>query len=211
VHRENGDPIFAEATYTHHSEDVYRYFLEKGSDFPNARMARFEITTPYVPDCFLYITASNRIIRRLPLNGNANNLAADSPELRMHIESFGIKDAAPSQARRDALRVRMLEFIGKGYRFFAPFLGIAGLAAFLIETIMVLMRRKPVSTRWMICAGLLISNFTLIAILSLIHITAFPAIPSYLGPSYPLHLLFIAMAFIALFNGDDAKDDPRNA
>ena len=108
---------------------------------------------------------------------------------------------------KDALRARMLEFIGRGYRFFAPFFSIAGISAFLIETIMVLMRRKAVSTQWIICAGLLISNLTLITILSLIHTTAFPAIPSYLGPSYPLHLLFTAMAFMALFKGNAAEDD----
>lgn len=207
VHRENGDPVFAKVISRQPSEDVYRYFLSKDLGSPNARLARFEITTLYMPDCYLHIMSSNRLIRRLPLKGNANALDVDTPELRMHIESFGIKDATPFQARRDALRVRMLEVIGQSYRFFAPFLSIAGFTAFLIGSI-IMLRRKIVSTPWIICAGLLISNLSLIAILSLIQITAFPAIPNYLGPSYPLHLLFTAMAFMLLFKGNDTEDSP---
>ena len=202
VQRESGAPVFAKVTPSQPSEDVYRFFLAKGLDFPNARAARFEITTPYMPDRYLHIRASNRLIRRLPLKENANALDVYTPELRMHIEPLRIIDATPSQARRDALRVGILEFIGKGYRLFAPLLNIAGLAAFLIGTIIMIIRRKIVSTQWMICAGLLTSNLTLVAIVSLIHITAFPAIPNYLGPSYPIQLLFSAMAFMVPFKWD---------
>jgi len=192
VSSENGKPWKAVATLDKESDDVYRYFLSKGIDIPNASHSRFEMTTYCTAGCYLDIKSSDFLIKRLPLDGSTRSV--NTPKLCVQIDNFEYENASPQQVKASAIKTRILESIGKAYQFIMPILGAAGLILYIIVTLR-LLTKATLSIPWIINTGLLIAILSRSFVVSLIHVSSFPAISTrYLSPVYGIFLIFVSMA-----------------
>jgi hypothetical protein len=101
----------------------------------------------------------------------------------------------PKQAKFDDIKITILAYIGKIYQIAGPFAVSLALIIYIIGTVCSI-RKRAVTELWMISAALLVAIFIRVLILSMIHVTSFPAIrPGYGAPAYPLLLLFVSLSF----------------
>lgn len=189
---------------TEASPDVYQFFHSRGRDIPHAREARFDITTSYGIGDYLHITADNRILGRLPLDGTLKSL--QSSELQLNIDYIGYKsDFMPRRAKLDFIKISVLDIIGKSYQSVISVLAGISLIFYLIFTIQVF-RFRANFIIWVIITSLLIAIITRLIILSIIEISSFPGInTSYLAPAYPLVLLFIMIVLAGSYDNIKKK------
>ena len=176
------------------SPDVYQYFLARGKDFPNARKARFEMTTSCTDGCSLHLETGDHSDERIPLDGSIK--AKETPKLYSSIDSLTLIDYGllPHQSKLDNFKISVLSRIGKAYQTTAPFLIVIALISYIISTVNIL-KTKKIRNLWVINTALLVAIVSMLVILSLIDATSFPSISTmYLSPVYPLLLIFTTLA-----------------
>jgi hypothetical protein len=176
------------------SSDVYQYFFSRGKDFPNAREARFEITTSCTEGCSLHIRTGEHEDERIPLDGSIR--AGETPKFRFYLDPLNYidNDLLPYQSRIDNFKISVLTRIGKAYQTTVPFLIVLALIGYLISTVNIL-KTKTVKNLWLINTALLIALVIRLLILSIINVTSFPSLNTfYFSPAYPLLLLFVTLA-----------------
>lgn len=185
------------------SPDVYKHFLSVGSDFPAAREARFDVRGPIKGEflscqfsCFMHIEKDGKLVKRVPLDGTVMSLKTG--DLQLYFDFLGLKDAI---SKSDRLKLKILGLIGKAYRWAVPLLLVPAFAVYIFNTFPVVRGNRP-GADWIISTSLLIAVFCRLVILSMIHVTSFPAIiPLYLTPAYPLMLIFILLVLIKYPSG----------
>ena len=103
---------------------------------------------------------------------------------------------AKNTAGKDS-RIRLMETIGKAYQF--VFFLITGVSIILYILCGVRnLRERNLNSYWCMATSLVISLFSLFMGLAYIHVTSFPAIEMrYLGPAYPLTLVFCIFTWFA--------------
>jgi len=196
IRTESGMPILP--IEMNPSPDVYQHFLSKGTDIHNSRKARFDVTgeitgifAPCGGTCYLCITADEQLIERIPLDKSI--MSVNSPNLYFHLDFLGSKD---EPSRNDNIKLEILSYIAKIYQLIIPILFCLALLSYVITTTQIL-RDRTIQTIWVISTATLISILARSVILSLIHVTSFPAIRiDYLSPSYPLLLIFSVLATV---------------
>jgi len=205
VRTANGE--LADATIKYESSpDVYQYFLSTGQDIPNAREARFEITTNNNSGVYLVIKTGERLLGRLPLDGSTKSL--QTPELQLIIDYIGGKsDLSHARSMFDDLRLHILGKIGALYQAIMPVLLIITLIAYTFLTIQVFGKRINIMA-WIITTALLVAIITRILLISIINISSFWATnTSYLSPAYPLLLIFMSFVLIWVFDKNTLLDE----
>jgi hypothetical protein len=206
VSSENGKPRKAIATVGKESDDVYRYFLSQGEDIPNALHSRFELSTYCTADCYLDIKSGAVLIKRLPLDGGTRSV--NTPGLHAQIDNFAYKNASPHEVKMDAIKTGILESIGKAYQFAMPILSVAALLVYIICTLR-LFREPDLSIPWIINTGLLIAIVSRLLVVSVVHVSSFPAINTrYLSPVYAILLMFVSMALYTGLWASHKKEAP---
>lgn len=193
----NGETV-GQAVKSLPSPDVYWHFLSAGSDFPAAREARFDINGSITGDflacksfCYMHIDKDGKLVKRIPLDGSV--MSMKTRDLHLHLDFLGLKDGL---SKRDKVRIRILGLIGNAYQFAVPLLAVLAFAFHILDTWRVVKGNSP-AAGWIISTSILIAVLCRLIVLSLIHITSFPAIiPQYLAPVSPLVLIFIAVVLI---------------
>lgn len=176
------------------SPDVYQYFLVRGKDFPNARKARFEMTTSCTDGCSLHLETGDHSDERIPLDGSIK--AKETPKFYSSIDSLTLIDYGllPHQSKLDNFKISILSWIGKAYQTTVPFLIVVALISYIISTVNIL-KTKKIKNLWLINTALLVAIVIMLLILSIIDATSFPSISTmYLSPVYPLLLIFVTLA-----------------
>lgn len=176
------------------SPDVYGLFLSNGMDVPNARNARFEVSLePYNKTCYLHLNGGGSTLKKIPLDGSVTRL--DSDGFYFGLDFRGFKDGS---SRKERVKLGALRRIGGIYQSVMPFLVFGSLAGYVISWLSIIRRRTDVDL-FITASSLILALVTRSVILSIIHVTSFPAIiPQYLSPSYPLLILFAVLA-LAVF------------
>jgi hypothetical protein len=176
------------------SPDVYQYFLSRGKDFPNAREARFEITTSCTEGCSLHIRTGGHEDERIPLDGSIRR--GETPKSHFYLDALNYiaHDVLPYQSRMDNFKISILARIGKAYQTTVPFLIVLALIRYIINTVNIL-KTKMVKNLWLINTALLMALVIRLLVLSVIDVTSFPGLDTrYLSPAYPLLLIFMTLA-----------------
>jgi hypothetical protein len=177
------------------SPDVYKHFRSDDKNFPNARKARFEITTSCADGCSLHIRTDDRSDERIPLDGSVK--AKETPEFYFYIDSlnnYTENDVLPHQSKIDNFKMSILGQIGKAYQAAVPFLIVFALIGYLISAMNIL-RTKIVKNLWLINTALLIALVIRLLIFSMIDVTSFPCLYAYyLSSAYSLLLIFVTLA-----------------
>lgn len=188
------------------SPDVYRHFLAKGMDIPNSLKARFDVSgeitgdflpcmsTYYLP-CYLHIDERGHLIKRVPIDWS--EILLDDGNLHLHVEFAGPTDDLPL---RERLKIGTLNKVGVAYQYGTPFFAALSLIVYALGILMIMCRKRGLTSLWIINTALFIALITRLFILSLIHITSFPVIlPQYLAPCYPLLFMFIILSLADFF------------
>lgn len=190
VLKANGKPVIESARHLP-SPDVYAYLLARGEEVPNARNARFDIHfPPYSGACILSLSKGGKQIKNIPLDGSVTYF--DGGGLRLNIETLAL---AGGGLKKDGTELAILDRIGGFYQTGMPIVIALSLIGYVLAGISAFKRggRRVVL---IISTALIVAVFTRLALLSLIHVTSFPAVlPQYLSPSYPL---LIALAAVVL-------------
>jgi hypothetical protein len=175
------------------SPDVYQSFFARGKDFPNAREARFEVTTSCTEGCLLNVRTGSHEDGQIPLDGSTRG--AETPKFFLYLDALHyMDDLLPYQSRIDNFKLSILGRIGKAYQTAVPFLIVLALIGYIISTVNIL-KTKIVKNLWLINTALLIALVLRLFILSVIDVTSFPSLTvAYLSPAYPLLLIFVALA-----------------
>jgi hypothetical protein len=130
-----------------------------------------------------------------PTEGTDDQMAIFRDLTRDRLSPRAAGDRLNEQAKFDDIKIAVLGYIGKIYRFLTPF--AAGLALILyIYNTARLFKRKAFSELWIICTALLVAIIVMLLLLSVIDVTSFTAInPLYLSPVYPLLFIFVVLSF----------------
>lgn len=184
------------------SPDVYKKFLGLGSDFPAARESRFDVRGPIIgkfavckSGCYMVVEKEGRTIGKIPLDGPVKSIHRAG--LYMHLDFAGFRDQI---SKGDEVKLKVLGLVGKLYHLAAPWLMIVALAIYIFSTCSSVIRRVSPGPAWVVVTFVLVAVLSRLVILSLIHVTSFPAIiPQYLAPAYPLILIFIMVIFMDSF------------
>jgi hypothetical protein len=189
------DGTLADATVKRlRSPDVYRHFLSAGKNFPNAREARFEITTSCTDGCSLHLKAGDRPDEQIPLDGSIRGRETLEPFFYLDAADYAENDFLPRQSKIDNIKISILNRIGRGYQAIVPFSVVFALIGYIMSTINIL-RTKIAGNFWLINTVLLMAIGIRLLILSIIDVTSFPGINIlYLSPAYPLLLIFVTLA-----------------
>ena len=115
------------------------------------------------------------------------------------MESLDLLHANAEQRRSEAFKTSILDGIAWGYHWAFPVaVAAAGLVYGLVSWRLI--RARRISLLWLLASALLLAIGGRLAILSLIHVSAFPAIiVRYLTPLYPLVLLFVVSVWAPAF------------
>jgi hypothetical protein len=181
------------------SPDVYQYFLSLGKDFPNAREARFEITTSCTEGCSLHIRTGDHEDERIPLDGSIRR--GRNPKFHFYLDALNYiaNDLLPYQSRLDNFKISILGWIGKAYQTIVPLLIVLALIGYIISTVHIL-KTKTVKNLWLINTALLMALVIRLIVLSVIDVTSFPCLDTrYLSPAYPFLLIFMTLALAIKF------------
>ncbi len=118
----------------------------------------------------------------------------DLTRARLAPIQLGADLAVPLQDRLAARQEKVLGHVLAGYRRLTPLFACAALAALVLSVTASIRRRQPGALP--IVAGVLLAaTASRIALLTLVHVTTFPALSvSYLSPAYPLLLAFVIAA-----------------
>ncbi|MBB6732279.1 hypothetical protein [Cohnella zeiphila] len=186
---DSNEPVDSKITYSE-SEDVFQYFLNQGSDFNNAKQARFQILAPNYGNYTLNILEGSNIIGQVRLKGT-NNLEAD--KLHVYIDSVSV-DGNLKQDKIDSLKIKILNAIGKLYQYLSPVM--TALAIVITLASLYLTVRKGLLGVLSIASILLLGTILIrLGILSMIDVSSFPAINVlYLSSAYPLLLFYIVIS-----------------
>ncbi len=141
-----------------------------------------------------FVRFENFFARSSPSEGSSESLAFCQ---QMTGEQF-LRDHSADSARVWGWRTRALEKIGRIYQFMCPVLSLFGFIAFVLSLYWLIGKRKN-WTFFIINTGLIVAMGSRLFLISLIHLSSFPAISTrYLSPVYPILLLFIVSAVISL-------------
>lgn len=179
------------------SPDVHKQFLSGGRDFPEALEARFDIRGRIADEflackktCFMHIEKDGVTVRRVPLDGTTKYIQGE--DVNLQFDFLGLKDG-PSG--RDKIKIRMLGAIGEVYRYAVPLFAVMALAVYAARIVKT-RAGNPLNPAGIISSFSVIAVLCRLSVLSLIHVTSFPAIlPNYLAPAYPLVLIFVLLTF----------------
>ncbi len=190
------------------SPDVYNHFLDRQKKLPNSQKSRFEMSVIRDDDIYLEArTKDNRVVKKIPLDGRIKYI--EGPDMYFCLDDISatpIWSIMPGKAMLDEFRVEALRKIGREYQRTMPFLTVLSLVVFLFGIIFNWIKEKKVSDISIISIGLLAILLSRITILSIIHITAFPAInTTYLSPVYPVLIIFVFMAVTVGMVGINAR------
>jgi hypothetical protein len=176
------------------SEDVHQYYLERGQDVPEARMARFKVDTSCL-DCYLEISNAQGVLTWIPIDEGMTGLFVDDPNgLSYRFESYSEQRANTSEKAvsfRLITRLnRLINRIADGIQFvFTPMIILAALA-FIWQTIL-LIRRKRLDIFWVVSILLLSLFIPRLAIFAYVEASLFlTEIPRHITPLYPLAAIF---------------------
>jgi hypothetical protein len=173
------------------SPDVERFFSRKGTPFPQAGKARFEIADFDASQTWLWVRHQGRIPVKIPLDGSITQWSEN--DVHFYLDFFNKTGLLPEQERMAEWKRNILNRIGASYQFATLWLAIAGLAVYLLSFFQSC-RRKKFSDGFIIVTALFGAVVMRILILALISTTSFPGLNVlYLSPAYPLLLLFIAI------------------
>ena len=118
----------------------------------------------------------------------------DLTRARLAPIQIGADPAVPHQDRLAARQEKVLGRILAAYRRLTPLLALAALGAFVGSVAASIRRRQPGALP-IVAAVLLAATASRIAVLTLVHVTTFPALSIvYLAPAYALLLAFIVVA-----------------
>jgi len=174
-------------------EDVVKFFND-GS----ALHSRFRIKASCSVPCKLqYLDASARLLAEAPLGELPLQLATHDESLKIHIDSAAFIEATAAFSgigKTEQFSIRMLTETRELFGKLMPVLAIVAFVWLLVSAI--LPKKKESWATQILCMALLLGILTSLAILSMIHITSFPALyyPSYMAPLYPLLFAFIALS-----------------
>jgi hypothetical protein len=202
IHDRNGN-LMVPAVEFLPSPDVFQYFSKRGIDVAYTSRARFDVRGEISEEfaqckdlCYLHITSGDRLIRRLPLDGSVTSL--DDNDIKLHLDFLGLKN---NLSKRDTWKITALGWIGRIYQYMIPVLALLTLIIYFVLTVRILVRRRYI-TPWIIITSLLVAIISRLLILSVIHVTSFPAITlQYIAPAYPLLLMFVMLALIDYLEG----------
>ncbi len=171
-------------------EDLAR----QGRNLPEAANARFVLRTECWRGCSLEVGAEGRVLELVPIDGREHRI--DRDDLYLHLEATSESWGAPA-ARLDWLKMQALAAVVAAYRAAAPWLAALAMIAYLALGAHAVVTREP--WLWLAATSLLAAVLVRIALLSLIHVTSFPATHAlYLSPAHPLMLAFICLTLLGL-------------
>jgi hypothetical protein len=186
------------------SQYVYDYFLTQGKDIPNAREARFDISTTCIKDCALEISSEGEVLQRVPIQPTEprqppQQISRSGLNLYYYVENSYIEkqsEQLPEQYTSDQFKIRMLNRIGKIYQQVVPLLTILAITAYLLQTIFLLWKRQA-WLEWVVCTALGIGIVTRLGLIAMVTITSWQAANMvYLSPVYPLLLGFVCLPLV---------------
>lgn len=185
VRDKEGESAVAE-THVFPSPDVVRLAERYGQPADSARNARFSITTKCLDDCVLDISgAHGEQLGLVQLSAPERIIGANG--------LYFVPDVRPEA--RAAPRLSYLSEIAHTYQAFLTYVGPLSLAVAVLGCA-TFWWCKPPAIYCVITAGLWVAVATRILLLSVIHVTSFPALHKlYLAPTYPL---YIAAAILTL-------------
>jgi hypothetical protein len=184
--------------------DVFEAYRRSGLEMATARDAGFEILTPCVTGCDLYVRkglplAEARWIKVLPLEDPRREF--HSGELAVSIDDSTIVSTAATLPRQDRVAQQKREMITAGRSIFQylmyPLTLLAlgyvpfGIAAALVK------RQDWIPV--VISVSLLGATMSRVALLAVIHVTSFPCAfsPHYLGATYLMLVMFVGVSTAA--------------
>jgi hypothetical protein len=131
------------------------------------------------------------------VNVSSNPSAGDEKSLQLFRDITGerlsLSEFPVQVGSKDAAKLDVLNWIGGLYQTFMPISVLLSLIAFAAAGISVFGSSRE-RTVLIITASVLVAVAARLALLSVIHVTSFPAIVShYLAPLYPLVILFVAL------------------
>ena len=174
------------------SEDVYKYLLTKDIDESHARFARFEIITDCVHACNLLISSENKRLTPIPLKSLPVDIDRDG--FKGNIDSISLLHASADEARTNARKLQIIQYITLGYQAAIFWLLLFAMAAYAHLGFRSLKLGKALSA-WWVASVLLVLVAGRVLILSYITVTSFPAISvQYLSSLYPLLIVFAAVS-----------------
>lgn len=192
------------------SQDVFDYFFSQGKNFENAKQARFLISTTCVKDCSLVISGPNNVKKKIPLDGSTTSANKDEVifgNLEGLSTEKNIQTIDSSLRKLDTRKIKLLNDIGKLYRFSTFFLTIISLLIFIGTTFS---PNKKKDILYFINLFLLLLIGTRLALIAVIDATSFLVITNhYLSPLHAPLILFAVLNFISigsLFNKRKNKE-----
>jgi len=195
VANQNGAPVEAHFRYGH-SPHVYLRFSQRGMEVPEAREARFEMTTPCMSGCFLNFMIDGRLVERMPLHARMGSKFSSGLYFGVDSVDMGSTGISPSRVRLIKPKLEFLKYVGRAYQLAMPVLFGLALIIYIFRTVHVVRLRMPTAI-WMLATALLCSVAARVLMVSIIDLVSFPAIsPLYLASGYPLLLLFTAIMLV---------------
>jgi len=192
VSQPNGRVVPAVVRYGH-SPHVYQRFLDRGLNIPEAREARFELTTPCLSGCSLDVHTQGRLIGRLPLDAGIGSTYTSELYFSIDFVDLGETGSSPLFTSTMEARLDALNAIGWVYQLLTPWLFALALFCYIVYTIRQLLSRRP-TMLWIVTTALIGSVVARVLMVSMIDLISFPAIRTvYLASAYPLMLIFVCI------------------
>jgi len=169
---------------------------------------QFELTTSCLsPECFLEVRANGHLTGRMALSDlqPGREIALSTGVLKISkVFQSDSKTYLPN-VTRSTLLLQSLHYIGKAYQILFPLLLILGLIFFGLR-IAATIRAGQLSPLFLINATLLLWVGSRLLLLSYMDVTSMPVLTTlYLGPVYPLLLLFAGFAPLDWWNNRQPK------
>ncbi|HWR89851.1 MAG TPA: hypothetical protein VN260_06295, partial [Dissulfurispiraceae bacterium] len=168
-----------------------------GGDLPSAPVPfdvtgnLFSLSGIFHTTWLLSVESGGAIIGKIPLDGSVKQFRGGGIEV--FLDSAG---PVSGLSEADILKLRRLDGIASFYRILLPIAAILSLGLYFFASFRTVKRRR-ITVAWIISTALVVSIMARLVILSLVHVTSFPAVyPRYLSPAYPLLLLFIVVSLV---------------
>ena len=159
-----------------------------------------DYTSPFfrtMVDALIYLVTFEDFTAKSSLGGGSHeSLMTVKNMTRERLSSSRFQNSKDEPSKTDDIKLEILSYIAKIYQLIMPTLFCLALLSYAITTTQIL-RNRAIQTLWVLSTVTLISILARSAVLSLIHVTSFPAISIiYLSPSYPLLLIFSVLATV---------------
>jgi hypothetical protein len=161
----------------------------------------FTLETRCVSGCYLALSDGRGTIFRHPLPGTPQPTRNISLPLQIDGITYRHGNAW------DAIRLSILDKIGSVYQIMFTFAGPIALLLFLYHLTRALLYHQKIGLYELVLITLFLGLSSRIGLLSVVHITSFPAIISrYFAPIYPMYIAFVFLSFFRLIQSFTSPD-----